>query len=149
MRTLSSLAALLAAWRGSRSRPRGRRLGGARGIAVEPAAFDFGKVQPEKTLEKEFVLRNLGDADLVIENVSTTCGCTVAGGYSKVVKPGGSTPLRVTLHDAAPTFGRLSSSGAHRVERSARTPRSSSKVEATVGAPAREAGVANGRREPG
>ena len=27
---------------------------------------------------KEFAIRNFGDADLVIENVSTTCGCTVA-----------------------------------------------------------------------
>jgi hypothetical protein len=27
----------------------------------------------------------------------TTCGCTVAKDYAKVVKPGGSTPLRVEL----------------------------------------------------
>ena len=66
-------------------------------IAVEPASFDFGKAQQEKTLEKEFRIRNLGAADLVIEGVVTTCGCTVAEGYAKVVKPGGSTPLRVKL----------------------------------------------------
>jgi hypothetical protein len=66
-------------------------------IAVEPPMFDFGKAQQEKTLEKEFRIRNLGAADLVIEDVVTTCGCTVAEGYAKVVKPGGSTPLRVKL----------------------------------------------------
>jgi hypothetical protein len=66
-------------------------------IAVEPKVFDFGKAQQEKTLEKEFRVRNLGAADLVIEDVVTTCGCTVAEGYAKVVKPGGSTPLRVKL----------------------------------------------------
>jgi Protein of unknown function (DUF1573) len=66
-------------------------------IAVEPPMFDFGKAQQEKTLEKEFRIRNLGAADLVIEEVVTTCGCTVAEGYAKVVKPGGSTPLRVKL----------------------------------------------------
>jgi hypothetical protein len=66
-------------------------------IAVEPTVFDFGKAQQEKTLEKEFSVRNLGNEDLVIESVSTTCGCTVADGYSKVVKPGDSTPLRVKL----------------------------------------------------
>ena len=66
-------------------------------IVVEPAMFDFGKAQQEKTLEKEFRVRNLGAADLVIEEVVTTCGCTVAEGYAKVVKPGGSTPLRVKL----------------------------------------------------
>ena len=34
---------------------------------------------------------------LVIENVSTTCGCTVAEGYAKQIKPGGSTALLVSL----------------------------------------------------
>jgi hypothetical protein len=75
-------------------------------IAVEPASFDFGKAQQEKTLEKEFRIRNLGAADLVIEDVVTTCSCSVADGYAKVVKPGGSTPLRVRLKTNN-TFGRL------------------------------------------
>jgi hypothetical protein len=78
-------------------------------IAVEPTVFDFGKAQQEKTLEKEFTVRNLGTDDLVIESVSTTCGCTVAEGYSKVIKPGASTPLRVKLQTRT-TFGRLSRS---------------------------------------
>ena len=33
----------------------------------------------------------------MIESVSTTCGCTAALMESKVVKPGGTTPLRVSL----------------------------------------------------
>lgn len=78
-------------------------------IAVEPTVFDFGKALQEKTLEKEFTVRNLGNEDLVIESVSTTCGCTVAEGYSKVIKPGSSTPLRVKLQTRT-TFGRLSRS---------------------------------------
>jgi uncharacterized protein DUF1573 len=78
-------------------------------IAVEPTVFDFGKAQQEKTLEKEFTVRNLGNADLVIESVSTTCGCTVAEGYSTVIKPGASTPMRVKLQTRT-TFGRLSRS---------------------------------------
>jgi Protein of unknown function (DUF1573) len=78
-------------------------------IAVEPEMFDFGKAQQEKTLVKEFRIRNLGAADLVIEDVVTTCGCTVADGYAKVVKPGGSTPLRVKL-ETRNTFGKLARS---------------------------------------
>jgi hypothetical protein len=66
-------------------------------IAVEPASFDFGKALPNRTLEKEFYIRNWGSADLAIEAVSTTCGCTVADGWSKLVHPGGNTPLRVKL----------------------------------------------------
>jgi hypothetical protein len=67
-------------------------------ISVEPASFDFGRALPHKTLEKEFSIRNFGSEDLLIENVSTTCGCTVAeNSYAKVIKPGGSTQLRVRL----------------------------------------------------
>ncbi|HEY6552862.1 MAG TPA: DUF1573 domain-containing protein [Vicinamibacteria bacterium] len=66
-------------------------------IRVEPASFDFGRAAPNKTLHKEFSIRNFGNADLVIESVSTTCGCTAALMESKVVKPGGTTPLRVSL----------------------------------------------------
>ena len=83
--------------------PRGPR------ISVDPTVFDFGKAQQEKTLEKEFTIRNLGNEDLVIDSVSTTCGCTVAEGYSKVIKPGASTPLRVKLQTRT-TSGRLSRS---------------------------------------
>jgi Protein of unknown function (DUF1573) len=78
-------------------------------IAVEPTVFDFGKAQQQKTLEKEFTIRNLGTEDLVIESVSTTCGCTVAEGYAKVIKPGSTTPLRVKLQTRTVT-GRLSRS---------------------------------------
>jgi hypothetical protein len=66
-------------------------------ISVEPADFDFGKVVQQKTLQKEFSIRNYGTEDLVIESVSTTCGCTAALMDSKIIKPGGTTPLRVSL----------------------------------------------------
>src|SRR5206468_11162916 len=66
-------------------------------FSIEPESFDFGKALQNKTLSKEFTIHNYGTEDLVIQNVSTTCGCTVAGGYDKVIKPGGSTPLRVSL----------------------------------------------------
>jgi hypothetical protein len=66
-------------------------------IRVEPDGFDFGKALPGKTLRKEFALRNFGDAELVIEGVTTTCGCTAALTADSRVKPGGTTLLRVTL----------------------------------------------------
>jgi len=66
-------------------------------IRVDPEGFDFGKAQQNKTLRKEFTLRNFGDAELVIEGVTTTCGCTAAITAETHVEPGGSTQLRVTL----------------------------------------------------
>jgi hypothetical protein len=66
-------------------------------LRVEPVSFDFGRALPGKTLRKEFTLRNLGDRPLVIENVSTTCGCTAALLGEKTLAPGRATPLAVTL----------------------------------------------------
>ena len=68
-------------------------------ISVEPVFFDFGNALPEKTLEKQFSIRNFGDADLVIEKITTTCGCTAGllDDDSKVLKPGKSGQLRVRL----------------------------------------------------
>jgi hypothetical protein len=66
-------------------------------IRVEPEAFDFGKTLPGKTLRKEFTLRNFGEAELVIERVTTTCGCTAAITANTRLEPGGATQLSVTL----------------------------------------------------
>ena len=66
-------------------------------IAVEPPAFDFGRAVQNKTLNTEFSIRNFGSEDLVIDRVTTTCGCTAALLADRVVKPGGTTRLRVSL----------------------------------------------------
>lgn len=75
-------------------------------IAVEPAGFDFGKALANRTLKKEFVIRNIGSADLVIDRVTTSCGCAAALVDDKLLKPGQSALLRVELQTLA-TPGRL------------------------------------------
>jgi Protein of unknown function (DUF1573) len=109
---------------------------GAR-LAVEPAAFDFGKVRPEKTLLKELMLRNFGDAELVIKKVSTTCGCTVAGAYLTRVAPGASTTLRIAFTTPA-VPGRTQQTVAIETNDPER-PRVEVKVSATVVAPRKPA----------
>ncbi len=52
---------------------------------------------PEKTLQRDIVLRNVGGAAIVIKDVSTTCNCTVVGGYPKTLATGQSTSLRIEL----------------------------------------------------
>ena len=68
-------------------------------ISVEPTSFDFGNALPDKTLEKQFSIRNFGDAPLVIQKITTTCGCTAGllADDSKVLKPGQSGQVRVRL----------------------------------------------------
>jgi len=66
-------------------------------VRVEPASFDFGTALPGHTLKKEFSLKNAGEAPLVIEGVSTSCGCTAAIAGATRLPPGRSTSLTVTL----------------------------------------------------
>jgi hypothetical protein len=76
-------------------------------IAVEPEGFDFGQALKNKELAKEFLVKNHGSADLVIEKVSTSCGCTAAllNERDRLLKPGASAPLQVKLKTSLP--GRL------------------------------------------
>ena len=103
MRTVVSTFVALAAAAALAGPARGQDVSTTAGprIRVEPASFDFGRAAQNKTLRKEFSIRNFGNQDLVIESVSTTCGCTAALMDSTVVKPGGTTPLRVSLETRA------------------------------------------------
>jgi len=103
-------------------------------VRVEPESFDFGKAQQNKTLRKEFTLRNFGDAELVIEGVTTTCGCTAAITADTHVAPGGSTQLRVTLQTRSYT-GKLERQVLVR-SNDPKTPLLPVKVSATVEKPA-------------
>ena len=103
-------------------------------IRVEPETFDFGKALPAKTLRKEFTLSNFGDAELVIENVSTTCGCTAALASDTKLAPGSSTVLRVTLETRSYS-GKLERQVLVR-SNDPKTPLLTVTVSATVGAPA-------------
>lgn len=66
-------------------------------LSASPTAFDFGNVLPQKVLHRDVALRNVGDAELVIASVFTTCDCTVVGDYATRLAPGGATSLRIQL----------------------------------------------------
>ena len=66
-------------------------------IVVEPSSFDFGEALQNKTLHKEFLIRNHGSKDLLIKKVTTDCGCTAALLEDTTLEPGESAPLRVSL----------------------------------------------------
>lgn len=66
-------------------------------IEIQPESHDFGKVEQNLKLVKEFDVKNVGDEDLIINRISTSCGCTAALTSERVVKPGKSTNLKVTF----------------------------------------------------
>ena len=55
-------------------------------MAVEPVA-DMGSVPKGEKVTHDFMIKNEGDADLMITNVQPACGCTVAE-FDKVIKAG-------------------------------------------------------------
>jgi hypothetical protein len=106
-------------------------------IVVEPASFNFGTVKPRGVVQREFVLRNIGQTDLVIDSVVSSCGCAaiLEGGDTTKLKAGASTPLRIRL-TAPDRAGRLEESVLIKSNDPAQ-PALEVKVEAVVAAPRR------------
>jgi Protein of unknown function (DUF1573) len=69
---------------------------GAR-MEIEPAEHDFGPVRQDQKLVFDFVVKNTGTEDLTLLRIATSCGCTAALPAERLVPPGGSTTLQVTL----------------------------------------------------
>jgi hypothetical protein len=106
-------------------------------IVIEPASFDFGAIKPVHVVEKEFVLRNNGRADLRIESIVSSCHCAAILADTKLlVKPGASTTFRVRLTAPEPA-GRLQRSVLVKSNDPAQ-PALEVKIEALVVAPRRE-----------
>jgi hypothetical protein len=57
--------------------------------------WDFGSVPPTAKVEKVFQLKNDGKSELIIEDVTSSCGCTAAIVNEDKVKPGAAAELRV------------------------------------------------------
>jgi hypothetical protein len=64
---------------------------------VGEETIDLGKIFEREKINAVFTLENQGDADLVIEHVKTTCGCTTVKltEREKVISPGGRQEIKV------------------------------------------------------
>ena len=73
--------------------------GSSRGprIALEPAQLQLGRVLPGKTLSRRFLIRNLGDQELLVTTVTSSCDCAVALADGTRIAPGESASVRLTL----------------------------------------------------
>jgi len=57
-------------------------------IQVPETYHNFGVIGPQDVVEREFIIRNTGDAPLTISRAYTTCGCTKAEISATVIPPG-------------------------------------------------------------
>ena len=68
-------------------------------ITIEPALQDLGN-QPQQLVDLVYVVKNTGNADLVIAKVSVSCECTTAELEKNTIQPGESAELRVKFDPA-------------------------------------------------
>jgi hypothetical protein len=66
-------------------------------MEIEPPEHDFGPARQDQRLVYDFLVKNTGNEDLTLLQIATSCGCTAALPAERVVPPGGSTTLQVTL----------------------------------------------------
>lgn len=74
-------------------------------IQVPEKFYDFGVIGPRDIVEREFVIRNVGQAPLTISRAYTTCGCTTAEISTNVIPPGRVATVKIVFdagfHDTA------------------------------------------------
>ncbi|MEX0996156.1 MAG: DUF1573 domain-containing protein [Flavobacteriaceae bacterium] len=64
-------------------------------ISFEETTIDYGEIQKGSDGLKTFKFTNTGDAPLVIEDVKSTCGCTVPKKPKGPIQPGNSDVIEV------------------------------------------------------
>lgn len=72
-------------------------LGGNPQIAVSPATFDFGPINPNDPVTTTFAVSNQGSGALQIDSVTTSCGCTTAQISRQSIEPNSAADLSVTF----------------------------------------------------
>ena len=75
--------------------------GGDPAVDLETKHFDFGDVVNGLVVEKDLTIRNTGKADLVVETVTTTCGCTTASLDAMTIPAGESAILHIEFDSGA------------------------------------------------
>jgi len=60
-------------------------------------SVDVGNISEGETKEVEIELRNITGAPLSIENIDTSCGCTIANASEGLIAPGETAKVRVTI----------------------------------------------------
>ena len=95
MNTLVAVAALSLSI-GAPARAQASKSGGPR-MEIEPSEHDFGPARQDQKLVYDFVVKNTGTEDLTLLRIATSCGCAAALPAERLVPPGGSTTLQVTL----------------------------------------------------
>lgn len=66
-------------------------------IELDKTEHDFGLINEGEVVETEFMVKNIGEFDLIIADAKGSCGCTVPAPPKEPIKPGDSAPIKVSF----------------------------------------------------
>ena len=69
-------------------------------IQMDEESFDFGEIQQGESVTYDFVLKNIGDANLIISSAQGSCGCTVPEWPKEPIAKGEEVIIKVTFNSA-------------------------------------------------
>ena len=69
-------------------------------IEMLETSYDFGEMQQGESVTHEFMLKNTGDADLIITAAKGSCGCTVPEWPKNPIAKGEEAAITVTFNSA-------------------------------------------------
>ncbi|MDF2518999.1 MAG: hypothetical protein K0R59_4295 [Sphingobacterium sp.] len=66
-------------------------------VEFAESAFDFGQVKEGAEVKHTFVLKNTGDAPIILSKVTASCGCTQPEFSKSPILPGKTSDIHVTF----------------------------------------------------
>ena len=69
-------------------------------IQMDEESFDFGEMKQGESVTHDFVLKNIGDANLIISTAKGSCGCTVPEWPKEPIAKGEQATIKVTFNSA-------------------------------------------------
>ena len=66
-------------------------------VELDKEVHDFGTINEGDVVETEFIVKNVGETDLIISDAKGSCGCTVPEPPKEPIKPGDSAPIKVSF----------------------------------------------------
>lgn len=69
-------------------------------IYIDNEVFDFGEIIQGESVTHNFIIKNVGQEDLIINSAKGSCGCTVPNWPKEAISPGKENLLTVTFNSA-------------------------------------------------
>ena len=67
-------------------------------IEFQNDIFDFLEIYQNESITHDFILKNIGNAPLLIRSVKGSCGCTIAEWPEELIEPGSKAIIKVTFN---------------------------------------------------